>query len=89
LTQESISNSGYNIPEALLLCYKYWIPWDKHIISAILFAIDALNEGYGTKIWKNYLAGLESEIERFPWIALVVSVRTDCLKILSLKIAGG
>lgn len=43
----------------------------------VLIAIDALNEGDGVAIWVKYLAGLESEIRQFPWIALVVSVRTD------------
>ena len=46
----------------------------------ILIAIDALNEGEGTDIWLKYLAGLETEISNYQWIALVVSVRTDYIE---------
>jgi hypothetical protein len=45
----------------------------------VLIAIDALNEGDGVEIWGKYLAGLETEIKQFPWIAVAVSVRTDYL----------
>ncbi|HHX60383.1 MAG TPA: hypothetical protein GX707_06560 [Epulopiscium sp.] len=46
----------------------------------ILIAIDALNEGEGTDIWLKYLAGLETEIKNYRWIALAVSVRTDYIQ---------
>lgn len=46
----------------------------------ILIAIDALNEGEGTDIWFKYLAGLETDIKRYRWIALVVSVRKDYIE---------
>ena len=46
----------------------------------ILIAIDALNEGEGTDIWLKYLAGLETEIRNYTWIALAVSVRTDYIQ---------
>lgn len=46
----------------------------------ILIAIDALNEGEGTDIWLKYLAGIETEIRNYPWIAVVVSVRTDYIE---------
>src|SRR5665648_60587 len=42
-----------------------------------LLAIDALNEGTGNTLWPRFLAGLEAEISRYPWIALVVSIRDD------------
>ena len=45
----------------------------------VLIAIDALNEGDGVELWGKYLAGIETEIKQFPWIALAVSVRTDYL----------
>lgn len=45
-----------------------------------LLAIDALNEGSGNILWKRFLAGLENDISRYPWIALVVSVRDDYLQ---------
>lgn len=46
-------------------------------MQRIVIAIDALNEGEGTYIWQRYLAGLETEIRGYPWIAFVVSIRTD------------
>ncbi|MEQ6378442.1 hypothetical protein RZN25_16645 [Bacillaceae bacterium S4-13-56] len=46
----------------------------------ILIAIDALNEGEGTEIWLKYLAGLETELSNYSWIALAVSVRTDYIE---------
>lgn len=46
----------------------------------ILIAIDALNEGEGTAIWLKYLAGIETEISNYRWIALAVSVRTDYIE---------
>ncbi len=46
-------------------------------MQRILIVIDALNEGEGTYIWQRYLAGLETEIRGYPWIAFVASVRTD------------
>ncbi len=43
----------------------------------IIFAIDALNEGEGSLIWPKYLNGIVTEMKRFPWIAFVVSIRSD------------
>lgn len=45
--------------------------------SRIIIFIDALNEGSGKKIWKNYLAGIIEKIKLYPWIGLVVSIRTE------------
>ena len=42
-----------------------------------LFMIDALNEGDGNLIWPVYLKGLLNEISKYPWIACVISVRTE------------
>ena len=43
----------------------------------LLFMIDALNEGDGNSIWPLYLNGLLSELSKYPWIACVISVRTE------------
>ena len=43
----------------------------------IVFAIDALNEGEGSIIWPKFLVGMITEIKKFPWVGLVVSVRSD------------
>lgn len=45
--------------------------------SRIIVFIDALNEGSGKRIWKDYLAGLVEKIKMFPWIGLVVSIRSE------------
>lgn len=45
--------------------------------SRIIIFIDALNEGSGKKIWKEYLAGIIEKIKSYPWIGLVVSIRTE------------
>ena len=43
----------------------------------IVFAIDALNEEQGSVIWPKFLAGMLTEIRKYPWIGFVVSVRSD------------
>lgn len=41
----------------------------------IVIFIDALNEGHGKKIWKNYMGGFVEKIKRYKWLTLVMSVR--------------
>ena len=43
---------------------------------ALIF-IDALNEGEGKTLWRKYLAGLLSDIEKFPRVGLAISVRSS------------
>jgi len=43
---------------------------------ALIF-IDALNEGEGKTLWRKHLAGLLSDIEKFPNLGLAVSVRSS------------
>ncbi|MBU3183253.1 SIR2 family NAD-dependent protein deacylase [Clostridium estertheticum] len=50
--------------------------------SRIIIFIDALNEGNGKKIWKDYLAGMVEKFKLFPWIGLVVSIRTEYVESL-------
>ncbi len=44
--------------------------------SRALLMIDAVNEGRGRDIWLNRLAAFLSRVERSPWIATVLSVRS-------------
>lgn len=48
---------------------------------AIIF-IDALNEGEGRSIWKNYLLSILEWVERYPWVAIAVSVRSSYEELL-------
>lgn len=50
--------------------------------SRILILIDAINEGKGKELWKNYIAGFISAIKKFPNIGVVFSVRTSYEKLL-------
>ncbi|WP_447642609.1 MULTISPECIES: AVAST type 2 anti-phage system protein Avs2 [Chitinophagaceae] len=44
--------------------------------SRVLLMIDALNEGGGKELWKEALAGFIEEVKRYPFIGLVMSVRS-------------
>lgn len=48
----------------------------------ILFIIDAINEGEGLKVWPEYINSFISEFEKFPWISLVISVRSSYKNLL-------
>jgi hypothetical protein len=50
--------------------------------SRILILIDAINEGKGKELWKNYIAGFISSIKKFPNIGVVFSIRTSYEKLL-------
>lgn len=50
--------------------------------SRIILFIDALNEGNGKKIWKDYLAGMVEKFKLFPWVGLVLSIRTEYVESL-------
>jgi hypothetical protein len=45
--------------------------------SRILIFIDAINEGEGKSLWKNYLAGFVVAVKKFPYIAVVFSIRSS------------
>lgn len=45
--------------------------------SRILILVDAINEGKGKELWKNYIAGFISAVKNFPNIGIVFSVRTS------------
>lgn len=48
----------------------------KQINSRVLFMIDALNEGGGKELWRNGLSGFIDEIASYPFISLVITVRS-------------
>lgn len=50
--------------------------------SRILILIDAINEGRGKELWKNYIAGFISALRKFPNLGVVFSVRTSYEKLL-------
>ncbi|VDN47296.1 conserved protein of unknown function [Petrocella atlantisensis] len=45
--------------------------------SRIVIFIDALNEGNGKAVWKEYLGGIVEKIKKYDWLGLVVSVREE------------
>ncbi len=42
-----------------------------------LLLIDAINEGEGRYIWRQYLAGVLVELRKYQWIGLAISVRKN------------
>lgn len=40
-----------------------------------LLVIDAINEGAGADVWEAQLPGFVAEVARYPWVALVVTLR--------------
>jgi hypothetical protein len=46
-----------------------------------LIVIDAINETPDRSVWLNHLAAFSNRIERWPWVRLVISCRTDFLRI--------
>lgn len=42
-----------------------------------LVIIDALNEGQGRYFWNNSLAGFVDKFKKYPWVGLVLSVRSE------------
>lgn len=44
--------------------------------SRFLILIDALNEGAGAALWRDQIEGFVHQISQYPYIALVMSVRT-------------
>ena len=45
--------------------------------SRIVIFIDALNEGNGKAVWKEYLGGIVEKIKKYDWLGLVISVREE------------
>lgn len=45
-----------------------------------LLVIDAINEHVGVELWPDRVAGFLAEIAQYPWIAVVLSIRTTFLE---------
>lgn len=43
----------------------------------LLFIIDAINEGKGFYFWPDYINGFINEFSNYPWIGLVLSIRSS------------
>jgi hypothetical protein len=50
-----------------------------------LIFIDALNEGAGKDMWKTNIESFISDIKKYPWIGLVLSIRTPFEKVIIPK----
>lgn len=48
----------------------------------LLFIIDAINEGKGKYFWSEHISGFISEFSKYPWIGLVISIRSSYEKLL-------
>jgi len=51
--------------------------------SRIIIFIDAINEGNGRKIWINRLKSFIQSIEKYPWLGLVISIRSSFEKLIA------
>ena len=51
----------------------------------LLFFIDAINEGRGRYFWKDHICGFVSEFKNYPWIGLVLSIRSSYEEVLILE----
>jgi hypothetical protein len=43
----------------------------------LLIFIDALNEGEGNRLWRNFLPGMLTALAQWPWLGICVSVRSS------------
>lgn len=43
----------------------------------LLFIVDAINEGKGRYFWKDHIRSFIQEFSKYPWLGLVLSVRTS------------
>src|SRR5665648_51768 len=48
----------------------------------ILFIIDAINEGRGKYFWPEYIRGFINEFKKYPWLGLVLSIRSSYDRLL-------
>ena len=51
--------------------------WAQASGERALIAIDAINEGTGRAVWPTHLAAFLAQVERSPWIGVVLSVRSS------------
>jgi hypothetical protein len=50
--------------------------------TRILFIVDAINEGKGKYVWKNFINGFIEELKQFKWIGFVFTYRTTFKDVL-------
>jgi len=48
----------------------------------LLFIIDAINEGKGLYFWENHILGFINDFSHYPWLSLVLSVRSSYAELL-------
>lgn len=48
----------------------------------LLFIVDAINEGKGKLFWPEYISGFINEFSNYPWLGLVLSVRSSYERLL-------
>ncbi len=48
----------------------------------LLFIIDAINEGRGKYFWPEHIRGFVNEFKKYPWLGLVLSIRSSYEKLL-------
>ncbi|ECD9384984.1 ATP-binding protein, partial [Salmonella enterica subsp. salamae] len=51
----------------------------------LLFIIDAINEGKGRYFWPDYLVGMINQFSKYPWLGLVLSIRSSYEKLIVPK----
>jgi hypothetical protein len=48
----------------------------------LLFIVDAINEGKGRYFWPDHISGFINEFSKYPWIGLVLSIRSSYERLL-------
>ncbi|MBE4701793.1 hypothetical protein GXB76_14520, partial [Citrobacter freundii] len=51
----------------------------------LLFIIDAINEGKGRYFWPDYIVGMINQLSKYPWLGLVLSIRSSYEKLIVPK----
>jgi hypothetical protein len=51
----------------------------------VLFIVDAINEGRGKFFWTSHIHSFVESFKAFPWIGLILSIRTSYVNILRLQ----
>ncbi|ADC61777.1 P-loop NTPase family protein [Allochromatium vinosum] len=51
----------------------------------LLFIIDAINEGRGKYFWRDHINGFVSAFKNYPWIGLILSIRSSYKELLIPK----
>lgn len=79
-------------PWSQLITLPFWGDDSETLLAALNFAgevsgkhafliVDALNESSDRQVWQNHLAGFASRLRNWPWVRLVVSCRSDFLRL--------